>query len=87
MNLIKGVGTQCPANGETLNTDKCKTIPCQALKNIKEGVTTIGSSPSTLSIDTAMEVRTNYIKCQCKSVVVITETRYNRYIKGDDNYD
>lgn len=72
MNLIKGVGTQYPANGETLNTDKCKTIPCQASQ--EEGVTTIGSSPSTLSIDTAMEVRTNYIKCQCKSVVVITET-------------
>lgn len=31
-------------------------IPCQASK--EEGVTTIGSSPSTLSIDTAMEVHT-----------------------------
>ena len=33
------------------------TIPCQA--PMWEGVTTIGLSPSTLSIDTAMEVRTN----------------------------
>ena len=33
------------------------TIPCQA--PMWEGVTTIGLSPSTLPIDTAMEVRTN----------------------------
>lgn len=34
------------------------TIPCQASK--EEGVTTIGSSPSTAAIGTSLEVPTNY---------------------------
>ena len=34
------------------------TIPCQASK--EEGVTTIGSSPSTTAIGTPLEVPTNY---------------------------
>jgi hypothetical protein len=48
-----------PANGGNLRL-YAMAIPCQASK--EEGVTTIGSSPSTLSIDTAVEVRTTLSK-------------------------
>ena len=46
-------------------------IPCQASK--EEGVTTIGSSPSTPSIDTAVEVHTNFIK---KNQLAIVDFMY-----------
>lgn len=58
MNLIKGVRTSSVLTGETYGI-YAMAIPCQASQ--EEGVTTIGSSPSTVSIDTALEVHTNLI--------------------------
>jgi len=60
VNAISGVRLKRRANGENLNP-KGHDNPVPSPRN-GEGVTTIGSSPSTAAIDTPLEVRTNFIK-------------------------
>ena len=59
MNLYQGCASLTRANGGNLRL-YAMAIPCQASQ--EEGVTTIGSSPSTMSIDTALEVHTNHFQ-------------------------